>query len=159
MGNAGAAGRGARAIVTSGSAEKLAKAVALGAAHGINYRTSDVLTEVQALTGGDGVDLAIDGIGKETLVTSFAATNQAGRVVRYGSLTGGTELPTEYLARTFKLGGVATYPDWAAAMRFLAQVPLQPVIDSTFVLEGFEAAFAHLKQQKQFGKIVFTIGA
>src|SRR3546814_5112743 len=56
---------GARVIATSSSDEKLARARALGAAETINYRaTADWAGEVSRLTGGRGVDMVVEEVGR-----------------------------------------------------------------------------------------------
>lgn len=63
-----AAAAGARVIVTSSSDEKLARAIALGASEGINYRTTpEWAKRARELTGGRGADLIVDVGGKSTL--------------------------------------------------------------------------------------------
>ena len=51
---------GLRVIVTCGSDEKCARALSLGAAHAINYKTSDFVEEVARVTGGKGVEIVFD---------------------------------------------------------------------------------------------------
>lgn len=57
---------GARVVVTSGAEAKLAHARELGAEHGINHSTSDVVAVVKALTGRRGVDVVVDSVGERT---------------------------------------------------------------------------------------------
>ena len=60
---------GARAVITSSSDEKLAKAIALGASAGVNYRTSsDWVREAMALAP-EGYDHVLDVGGASTLRT------------------------------------------------------------------------------------------
>jgi NADPH:quinone reductase-like Zn-dependent oxidoreductase len=74
---------GARVIATSSSDEKLAKAKALGASDGINYRAhEDWQKQVRALTDGRGVDHVVEVGGPGTLQRSIA-TVRLGGVVRW----------------------------------------------------------------------------
>ena len=55
---------GAKAIVTAGSEEKIEYCKTLGAADGINYKTTpEFSAKVLELTGGAGVDLLLDPVG------------------------------------------------------------------------------------------------
>ncbi len=72
--------RGARVIATVGDNAKAAFARELGADHTVNYRTQDVVEQVNRLTDGHGVDLAFDTVGPEV----FAQTIPA--VAHYGTL-------------------------------------------------------------------------
>src|SRR5690606_18987536 len=57
---------GARVIATAGSPEKLELVKALGADEVIDYRREDFAARVRELTGGRGVDVVYDGVGKDT---------------------------------------------------------------------------------------------
>ncbi|MBM4326030.1 MAG: zinc-binding dehydrogenase [Deltaproteobacteria bacterium] len=71
--------------------EKLALARKLGAAHVVNAREVDPLTAVLDLTGGRGVDCAVEAVGKsETMETAFRSVrNQGGLCVLAGNLPHG----------------------------------------------------------------------
>ena len=71
---------GITAIITSSSDEKLKRAKALGAAHGINYKaTPDWDQAAVELTGGRGVDHVVEVGGAATLTRSFGALRSAAR--------------------------------------------------------------------------------
>jgi NADPH:quinone reductase-like Zn-dependent oxidoreductase len=60
------------AIITSSSDAKLSKATALGADHGINYKTNpDWHLAANQITGDAGVDVVLECGGAETLSKSF----------------------------------------------------------------------------------------
>ena len=81
--------KGGRVIATAGSAEKLAIAEGLGAEVLINYRdTDDLAGAVRAATGGCGVDVAYDGVGKDTFDASLASLRPRGMVVLFGGASG-----------------------------------------------------------------------
>jgi len=81
---------GARVIVTSSSDDKIAKALALGASGGVNYkRIPDWHQEVMKLTDGRGVDCVVEVGGVGTLNRSFQSLAFGGKVVLIGLLTGG----------------------------------------------------------------------
>jgi len=80
--------RGATVIGTAGSPEKLAIARAAGCDHVIAYREADVAAGVLELTGGRGVDVAFDAVGKDTFEGSLAALAVKGHLVHYGQASG-----------------------------------------------------------------------
>lgn len=81
--------KGGRVIATAGSAEKLAIAEGLGADVLINYRDTDDLADaVRAATGGRGVDVAYDGVGKDTFDASLASLRPRGMLVLFGGASG-----------------------------------------------------------------------
>ncbi len=81
--------KGARVIGTVSTPEKAAKASALGADDIINYReVSDVAAAVRELTGGRGVAVVYDGVGKDTFEGSLAALRRRGLLVLFGASSG-----------------------------------------------------------------------
>ncbi|WP_456821134.1 quinone oxidoreductase family protein [Cellulomonas sp. URHB0016] len=88
-----AAQRGARVIATVGSTDKERLARAAGAAAVIRYReladlTADLPAEVRALTGGRGVDVVYDSVGKDTFDASLASVARRGMLVLFGASSG-----------------------------------------------------------------------
>lgn len=67
---------GARVTVTSGSMEKLTKALELGAAAGIHYKEENIVERVKQLTNGAGVDIAVASTG-DVVPTSVEVVNRA----------------------------------------------------------------------------------
>ncbi|UZN04982.1 quinone oxidoreductase family protein [Cellulomonas sp. S1-8] len=88
-----AAARGARVISTVGSTDKERLARAAGAAHVVRYRElSDLTAELPALvrdlTGGRGVHVAYDGVGKDTFDASLGSLAARGMLVLFGGSSG-----------------------------------------------------------------------
>lgn len=79
---------GLRVIATAGSAEKCALAVRHGAAHAIDYRTEDVVARVRELTGGRGVRVVYDSVGKDTWERSLDCLEPLGLMVSFGNASG-----------------------------------------------------------------------
>jgi NADPH2:quinone reductase len=79
---------GAITIGTVGSEAKAALARAHGLDHAILYRRTDFVAAVRQLTGGRGVDFAIDGIGGETLAKTVTALRPFGVVASIGQVGG-----------------------------------------------------------------------
>ncbi|WP_232059092.1 quinone oxidoreductase family protein [Kineobactrum salinum] len=79
---------GATAIGTVGSDEKAELALAHGYQHVINYRREDVAARVRELTGGAGVRVVYDGVGRDTLDASLASLQPRGLLVSFGNASG-----------------------------------------------------------------------
>lgn len=153
---------GARAIVTSSSDEKLARARELGAWGTINYqRTPQWAAEVLALTGGRGADHVIEVGGPNTFSQSLQALRPGGQVNIIGYL-GGTEgmiNPLEIFRRPAVVRGIAVgsrvmLEQVAAAY---AASTLRPVIDRSWPWTEAAEALRHLQSGAHFGKLVLTV--
>ncbi|SME90930.1 NADPH:quinone reductase [Tistlia consotensis] len=152
---------GARALVTSSSAEKLAKAAELGAEAGIDYRREPVAKRVLELTGGQGVDLVIDNVGEVSWGDSLRAVRRGGRIVTCGATTG--DQPPADLRRLFirqiaifgsTLGSVE---EFRRLLAVVAAGDLAPVIDQVRPLAAFREAFGRVESGSQFGKVVLRV--
>jgi NADPH2:quinone reductase len=80
--------RGARVIGTVGSEAKAALAREAGADEVILYTKEDFPPAVKRLTGGRGVDVVYDGVGKDTAMGSLDCLAPRGMVVFYGNASG-----------------------------------------------------------------------
>jgi len=76
---------GLRLIGTAGSDEKCRLAEQHGAAHVINYRREDVVARVRELTGGKGVAVVYDAVGKDTWERSLDCLAPLGLLVSFGN--------------------------------------------------------------------------
>jgi len=79
---------GVTTIATAGSAEKMALAKAHGADHVINYSTENFVEKVKAITGGKGVPVVYDGVGKATWEGSLDCLQPRGLMVTFGNASG-----------------------------------------------------------------------
>ncbi|ODT88232.1 quinone oxidoreductase [Phenylobacterium sp. SCN 70-31] len=79
---------GAEVIATVGSEAKAAKARELGADHVVLYREQDVAAEVRRITGGKGVPVAYDSVGKDTFEGTLASLARRGLFVSFGNASG-----------------------------------------------------------------------
>jgi len=152
---------GARVIVTSSSDDKIARARALGADAGVNYkRTPEWDKEILALTQGRGVDHVIELGGPGTLARSMRSVGYAGHIALIGVLAGfeGDTSPHPLMLKGASLHGIfvgsrAHFEHLCAAIDVNR---IKPVIDRTF---GFEAAADAYRHQLAgaFGKVVIRI--
>lgn len=151
---------GARAIITSSSDEKLARAKNLGADELINYRqTPDWEARVLEMTNGAGVDVTIETGGGGTLEKTIEATRVGGTISLIGVLTGGTINPTAVMRKSIRLQGVYVgnrrmFEDMNAAF---ALNRIHPVVDQVFEFEEARAAYHAMRAAGHFGKLVVKV--
>ncbi len=82
---------GATVIATVGSEAKAEKARAAGADHVILNRQEDVAARVREITGGQGVPVVLDGVGKATWEASLNSAARRGLVVSFGNASGAVD--------------------------------------------------------------------
>jgi NADPH2:quinone reductase len=82
---------GATVIGTVGSEEKARSARENGCDHVILYRTENFVERVQAITGGRGVEVAYDSVGKDTFMGSMTCLARLGHMVNFGQASGPVE--------------------------------------------------------------------
>ena len=151
----------AEVVVTSGSVEKLDKAMAMGAMGGANYRESGWVQRLKSLAGA--FDVIVDGAAGDGLNDLLELAAPGGRIVLYGATRGN---PSQVVARRIfwkqlnVLGSTMGSPeDFETMVRFVTRHQVKPVVDRVFGLEHGEAAFRWMDEGKQFGKIVVKISA
>jgi NADPH2:quinone reductase len=79
---------GATVIAHSGSAEKASLASAAGADHALHDPWDNLAARVRELTDGRGVDLVLDGVGRDSWAASLASTAKRGLIASYGNASG-----------------------------------------------------------------------
>jgi len=148
---------GARAIVTSSSDEKLARAVKLGADLAINYAATPDWPK--ALRAEAPIDLVVDSSGGGTLRQALDVVRPGGRIVVYGGTNGDATIKMFPLfwKHVSILGTSMGSPQDFAAMLELFGEGLRPAVDRVFSLDEAAAAFGRLAESSQFGKVVFRI--
>ncbi|WP_342359210.1 NAD(P)-dependent alcohol dehydrogenase [Terrarubrum flagellatum] len=155
-----AAATGLRAIVTSSSDEKLARASELGAWRTINYRKQpDWNSEARRLTDGRGVDHVLEMVGGENVRRSIDALGPDGRLSLIG-LLGDVEftLPiipfmrNRLVVQGISVGHRRAFERMNAAIE---KLKIKPVIDTIYPFADARKAFEHLARGA-FGKIVIA---
>jgi NADPH:quinone reductase-like Zn-dependent oxidoreductase len=149
-------------IITSSSDQKLERAKALGAAHGINYKTTPEWDQAAiAYNGGRGVDHVLEVGGANTLTLSFGAIRVSGKVSIIGGLSGGArELNPALIfskranVQGISVGSMQTFETMNAA---IAANQLKPAIDRVFGFDEVQAAYRHMAAGAHFGKIVIRV--
>jgi NADPH2:quinone reductase len=82
-----AASEGIRLIGTAGTDDKCQLALDHGAEACINYR-EDWVARVKELTGGKGVDVVMDAVGKDTFEGSLDSLRPFGMMISFGNASG-----------------------------------------------------------------------
>lgn len=152
---------GAKVIATSSSDQNLQTVKTLGAAAGINYRTTPAWAdEVLKLTEGKGVDLLLDVAGGSGINQSVAATKASGRIAQIGFLTGQTVelnlMPLIFRQTTLRGIAVAPRSSFDRMNVFLNEHTIRPVIDRVYSFEQAREAYEHLAKGA-FCKVVIKI--
>jgi len=150
---------GAQAIVVTGSEDKRAQALALGATH-VLARDGDWPAEVRRLTQGRGADHVLELASGPNLDRSLQAVKQGGRVSIIGMLGGETLSASFYamvLGRVTVQGiGVGHRRALEDLMRAVDANALKPMIAAQYGFDALPAALDHL-ERGAFGKIVVTL--
>ncbi len=166
-----AAARGARVFATAGSDEKCRACEKLGAAHAINYRTTDFVEAIRALTSDRGVDLILDIMGGSYTPRNLSSLAVDGRLVQIGLMNGETSASIDFrrvLGRRLTITGSTLRPRTVEEKGSIAEAlrqqvwPLieggavRPIINRTFPLADAAAAHALMEGSEHIGKIVLT---
>lgn len=160
-----------KVIGSSTQAERRARLTEFGADLAIDSNDPDWPAQVQAATDGRGVDLIVDMISGDQLNRSLQAVAVAGRIVNVGRLGGKVGQfdcdlhalkRVNYVGVTFRTRTADEVADiarraraelWSSLIAGRLHVP----IDSSFTLADADQAFARMRSNQHFGKIVLNI--
>lgn len=157
---------GARVIGAAGSPEKLALARSLGCTETIDTSTEDIAARVHELTGGRGVDVVFDGVGRQTFDASLASVRRRGLLVCFGNASGPVppfdilrlSAGGQFLARPSLAAYVATREELTAAAAVLFDVISQRTVridvNQRFALRDVKAAHQALEARQTTGSTV-----
>jgi NADPH:quinone reductase-like Zn-dependent oxidoreductase len=152
---------GADVIATSSSDAKLERAKKMGAAHGINYKTTpDWDKAALEFTGGVGVDQVVEVGGAGTIAKSLGAIRSGGKISMIGVLSGAADLnPMLILGKRANIQGISVGSTqmFEAMNRAITVGKMNPVIDRVFGFDDAPAAFRHLQSAQHFGKVVIAL--
>lgn len=175
--------KGAEVIGTA-SASKHARLKELGVAHCIDYRTQDFLAEVKRVTGGRGVDIALDAVGGESFRKSYKALAPLGRLYVFGvsamapgktrsilsAARGLWEMPAfrpiPMMNANRGVHGVNVGHLWKQRVllsRMLGEIvakvgdgTFDPVVDRVFPFSRAADAHAYIQDRGNFGKVLLA---
>ena len=162
---------GARVFGTAGSADKLAKAAALGLDVGINYKEQDFAQVVKEKTNGAGVNVVLDMIGEPYWERNLASLSLKGRLVLVGLMGGdkvqtslGALMPkrlrvtgTTLRARPLEEKIAITQQVQKNVLPLIADGRIVPVVDRDFPLDQVTQAHEYMESNANFGKIILSI--
>lgn len=152
---------GARVFATSGSDEKRAKLVELGADETVNYREREGWDLAAVEFSGEGVDHVVEVGGAGTLPKSINAARIGGHVAMIGALTGAAGFnPVTAFMKAIRLQGifVGSRRMFEDMNKAIVANKLRPVIDRVFEFDQAADALRHMESGAHFGKIVVRIG-
>jgi len=161
---------GLQLIGTAGSDAKCQLALEHGAAHAINYAKEDFVARVKEITGGRGVKVVYDSVGKDTWDKSLDCLQPFGLMASFGNSSGppapfapgilGTK-GSIYVTRQTLFTHIATRESTQAmADELFAVVSSGKVkirIDQQFPLEQVEQAHRALEARKTTGCTILTL--
>ena len=145
--------------VTSGSDEKIARAVELGARGGFRYDRDGWAAAASKEAGH--FEVVIDSAGGAGFGALLDLAAPGGRIAFFGATRG--SVPELALRKVFwrqisLLGTTMGSPaDWSAMTDFVARHRLKPVISDVLPLERGPEAFDLMERGGQFGKIVIRM--
>ena len=150
---------GAKVWITSGSQEKIDKAISLGAEGGANYREADWSKQLKASAGS--FQVIIDSAGGEGFGDLVKLAAFSGRIAFYGGTRGKFPplSPQLIFWKQLSLMGstMGSPEDFSAMLDFVNQSQLVPVVDQIFPLSEADQAAERMANSEQFGKIVLKI--
>lgn len=160
---------GLRLIATAGSDEKCQLALASGAEHAINYRSQDFAAQVAEITGGQGVKVVYDSVGKDTWEGSLACLRRFGLMVSFGNASG--PVPPISVAALAPKGlyltrpSVFVYAHSREATQAMADDLFEVVssgkvnihIAQRYALEDVRAAHTALEARQTMGSTILTV--
>ncbi|PSK42087.1 hypothetical protein B9Z65_4001 [Elsinoe australis] len=158
---------GAEVAVISSSDGKLERVQGMGAGLGVNYRKEEKWEDrVMEWTGGEGVDVILEGGGAKTLRKSFDCVAFGGLIDCIGYLSGkedeaGDRLNTNVLAlrRNVTLKGILNGPRdrFEEMLGFYEEKEIRPVVDRVFAFGEAKEALQYLFSGGHFGKVVVRV--
>ena len=161
---------GLQLIGTAGSDAKCALAKELGAVHAINYSKEDFLPRVKEITGGKGVKVVYDSVGKDTWDKSMDCLQPFGLLASFGA-SSGPPAPfapavlaakgSIYVTRQTLFSHIATRESTQAMADELFEAvtsgKVKIRIDQRYPLEQVQQAHRDLEARKTTGCTVLTL--
>jgi NADPH2:quinone reductase len=158
---------GATIIGTAGSDDKVKLAKEAGCTHVINYKTEDFVKRTRELTGGQGVDVVYDGVGKDTYPASLDCLKPLGLLVSFGNASGAVanfdllalmNKGSLYVTRPTLGTYIARREDLVANANELFDVvakgAVKIAVNHTYALKDAAQAHSDLQARKTTGSIV-----
>ncbi|MFN8341006.1 MAG: NAD(P)-dependent alcohol dehydrogenase [Cyclobacteriaceae bacterium] len=150
---------GANVYVTSGSDEKLARALKMGARGGYNYKKEATYNDLWKTRGG--FDLIIDSAGGDQLNNFIKILRPGGKIVFYGATNG---LPSKtdlyrmfWHQQTLQGTTMGNDQEFSEMLAFVAKHQIKPIVDSIRPFVKIAESFPDIIRPNKVGKIVFQV--
>jgi len=156
---------GANVYVTSGSEEKIKKAVALGAKGGINYKEEGWDKKLQAMLPADNkqLDAIVDGAGGDVVSMGVKLLKAGGIISSYG-MTISPKMPwlMQAVIKNIELKGstMGSRKEFTDMVNFIKTNKVKPVVSRVVQgldLDAINGLFEDMKNGSQFGKLVVEV--
>lgn len=148
---------GCEVAVTSGTDEKLAHALTLGAKYAYSYKDDGWAKQLQQDMGG--VDVVVDSAGGAGFNNFIRIANPGGRIVFYGGTKGNIDNinPQQVFWKQLSILGstMGSDADFKEMLDFINQYKIKPVISHVIGFDEIISGFQIMEQGHQMGKIVF----
>lgn len=169
-------------VIGTASSSKHERLRSMGVAHCIDYRSQDFEVEVERLTDGRGVDIALDAVGGESFKKSYRSLASLGRLFVFGvssfapgtrrnliaALTGMLKMPSfkpiPLMNHNRGVFGVNVGHLWdrgdelramlSEVIALFADGTFEPIVDCSFSFDEAAAAHRYIQDRKNFGKVV-----
>ncbi|KXS11332.1 NAD(P)-binding protein [Gonapodya prolifera JEL478] len=156
-----AVGIGCEVWVTSGSEEKLARAIKLGAKGAVNYKNANWVAELEKKSGGN-FDAVIDGSSGPNTKQFLRLIKGGGIISVYGAVAGSNVTITMpyiwFKSAQIRGSNMGNNAEFRAMTKFIAETKLKPEVSGVWDgLENAEHAYQEMRAGKQFGKLVVRI--
>ena len=164
------AAKGVNVIGTVGSDAKKDTILGLGAKHAVNYKTENFSEVAREVTGGTGVDVVYDSVGKDHYQGSIDALRPRGYMVNFGNSSGplppidsvelnvkGSLFFTKASMRFYQLTRQELDDSAATLFAAIAAGDVKPVIGQRYKLEDAAQAHGDVAAGKTTGSTVFTL--
>lgn len=161
---------GYQLIGTAGNDAKCKLALANGASHAINYNTEDFLVRVKEITGGKGVKVVYDSVGKDTWEKSLDCLEPLGLMASFGNASGPAPAfapgilgakGSLYVTRQTLFTHMSTRENTQAMADDLFEAvtsgKVKIHIDQTYPLEKIAQAHIDLEARKTTGCTIITL--
>ena len=149
---------GADVYVTSGSEEKVNKAMELGAIDGFNYHDKE--WSKNAFRKYGGFDIVIDSSGGDQLNTLVRLMKPGGRIVFYGATNGLPESIDLYRMfwnqLTLQGSTMGNDGEFSDMLDFVGRHKIVPIMDSVRPFREIVSAFDTLATSNRIGKLVIN---
>lgn len=151
---------GARVVATASTEEKRRRLMDLGAHAALDSTSPGLFRAAREAAGGEGYDVVVDYVGKDTFAASLRLARNGGRILTCGTTSGWD--PTVDLRHVFYrqvevIGStMGNRAELEAALACFSDGRLRPVVAAVLPLERAADAHRLLESRAAFGKVVLV---